>query len=265
MTKHLTIAILVLATVLTLANTAQAETPAVEINVAGEADNLTTLTVEGTASRSVSYDGAIAWFSITALDQSVITAVSQGNSALADVSTALQMGCNDDDPNALCVPTDQLQDVAIRINEEFDWIDGQRVSRGYRYTRELSARIDDIEQAGLLIDAILKAGGDHVRFGDLNYTASGQAAAEGQALLDAIDDAQATANAIATHMGYEIVRIVELSPLSLSGWAPYPEIEARALAADEAAYEPTQVFAGTQSVTQQVRIVFELRPLPAQP
>jgi len=222
--------------------------------------SVTTLTIEGAASRSIERDGTVARFSITVLDESVRAAVATGNSALIDVRTALQMGCNDDDPEQLCVPNDQLQTTSIRINEQFDWTEQGRVSLGFEYRNSVLARIDGVEQAGLLIDTILIAGGDHIRFDGLDFTASGRAEAERLALLDAIDDAQATAESIAEHMGYEIVRVVELSPVgSLTASRIVLESEEAAMADDS--FEPTPVFGGTESVTSRVQMVFELRPL----
>ncbi|MDE2988760.1 MAG: SIMPL domain-containing protein [Chloroflexota bacterium] len=225
-----------------------------------EKSSSTTLTIEGAATRSIERDGTVARFSITVLDTSVRDAVSTGNSALADVRTALQMGCNDDNSEQLCVPNDQLQTTSIRISEQFDWTEQGRVSLGFEYRNSLLARLDGVDQAGLLIDTILIASGDHVRFDGLDFTASGRAEAERLALLDAIDDAQATADSIADHMGYEIVRVVELSPVgSLTASRTVLE-SAEAVMADDS-FEPTPVFGGSESVTSRVRIVFELRPL----
>lgn len=224
-----------------------------------EKPSVTTLTIEGAATRSIERDGTVARFSITVLDQSVRDAVATGNSALADVRTALQMGCNDDDPEQLCVPNEQLQTTSIRISEQFDWTEQGRVSLGFEYRNSLLARLDRVDQAGLLIDTILIAGGDHVRFDGLEFTASGRAEAERLALLDAIDDAQATADSIADHMGYEIVRVVDLSPVgSLTASRTVLESAESAMADDS--FEPTPVFGGSESVTSRVRMVFELRP-----
>ena len=228
--------------------------------VPASSEQLTTLTIEGTASRSIVRDGTVARFSISVLDQSVLDAVSTGNSALVDVKTALEMGCNDDNPEQLCVMPDQLQTTSIRIHEEYDWSEGRRESVGFRYENSVRAVIDGVDQAGELIDTILNAGGDHVRFGGLDFTASGRAAAERLALLDAIDDAQATADSIAAHMGYEIVRVVELSPVG-SLTAARTTLESAESAMADDSFEPTPVFGGNETVTSRVRMVFELRPL----
>lgn len=229
--------------------------------VPSQDEQLTSLTIEGVASRSVEVDGTVVRFRVSVLDDSVQAAVSTGNSALTDIHTALEMGCNDDNPEQLCVKNEQLQTRSIRIYEQTDWREGERVTLGFRYENELLARIDGVNQAGLLIDTILIAGGDHVRFDGINFTASGRAEAERLALLDAIDDAQASADAIAGHMGYEIVRIVELSPVGIATATETLERAAFAESADES-FEPTPVFGGSESVTSRVRIVFELRPMP---
>ena len=94
----------------------------------------------------------------------------------------------------------------------------------------------------------------------MDFTVSRRAEFERLALLDAIDDAQATARAIAGHMGYEIVRIVTITPVT--GYDPY---EVERLSGDDAevtesASEPTPVFGGADVVTSRVSMVFELRP-----
>ena len=223
----------------------------------------TTLVISGTGSRSVERDGTIARFSINVLDPSAAKAASTGNNALVNVKTALEMGCNDDNPDQLCVSGNHLQTISIRIYEDFDWIEGQRTSLGFRYVNSVQARMEGVEQAGLLIDAIIQAGGDHVRLDDLSFTSSRRAETQKLALLDAIDDAQETADLMVDHMGYEIVRIVEITPPSATGsFRAYGEEVEQAAMADDGGFVPTPVFGGSETVTESVRIVFEIRPLP---
>ena len=223
----------------------------------------TTLVISGTGSRSVERDGTIARFSINVLDPSAAKAASTGNNALVNVKTALEMGCNDDNPDQLCVSGNHLQTISIRIYEDFDWIEGQRTSLGFRYVNSVQARMEGVEQAGLLIDAIIQAGGDHVRLDDLSFTSSRRAETQKLALLDAIDDAQETADLMVDHMGYEIVRIVEITPPSATGsFRAYGEEVEQAAMADDGGFVPTPVFGGSEPVNASVRIVFEIRPLP---
>ncbi len=228
---------------------------------------LTKLTVEGAASRSVSYDGTVGRFTISVLKPTVLEAASSGNTAAKAIADAVSEDCTteapedaEDSDEPTCVSPGGLQTTRIRINEEYDWTGQGSVSQGFRYENGLSIAIRGTEYAGGLVDLVITAGGDLVRFDGLDFTTSRRAEVERLALLDAIDDAQATADSIAAHMGYEIVRIVELSP---RGGVSATRVTAEyAQAASDSAFEPTPVFGGSESITSRVRMIFELRPLP---
>ena len=229
---------------------------------------LTELAVEGVGSRSVSYDGAIGRFTVSVLRDSLITAVSDGNKAVQAIADAVAENCTKTEPETAdhtapptCISPNGLQTVSIRIREEFDWTDQGRVSLGFLYENRLSIAIRGTGFAGGLVDMVITSGGDHVRFEGLDFTVSRRAEFERLALLDAIDDAQATARAIAGHMGYEIVRIVRITP---AGFDPYGVSERFALedavATESAEAAPTPVFGGAEVVTSRVSMIFELRP-----
>ena len=254
---------------LSLTNSAQAESPAVEISVNSGEEDLTMLTVEGAASRSVSYDGTIGRFTVSVLKPTVLEAVSAGNTAAKAIADAVEENCTEGEPedadhtaDPTCISPSGLQTTRIRIHEEFDWTEQGRVSQGFLYENGLSIAIRGTGFAGGLVDLVIEAGGDNVRFDGLDFTTSRRAEIERLALLDAIDDARSTADSIAEHMGYEIVRIVEMSPTgSFSASRVTGEAEE---AAFDSSYEPTPVFGGSESITSRIRMVFELRPLPAQ-
>ena len=231
-------------------------------------DQLTTLTVEGVASRSVSYDGAVGRFTVSVLRPTALDAASAGNEVVNAITDAVSENCTESEPEdadhtaePTCISPGGLQHTRFRIGERMDWTEQGRVSLGFEYERSFSIAIRGTGFSGGLVDLVLGAGGSDVSFDSLALTSSRRSEAERLALLDAIDDAQATADSIADHMGYEIVRIVELSPISnLSASRAIEEEAEFARAADS--YEPTPVFGGSESVTSRVRIVFELRPLP---
>ena len=232
-------------------------------------EELTELTVEGVGSRSVNYDGAIGRFTVSVLRDSLITAVSDGNETVEAIAGEVAKRCTEEEPedadhtaDPTCISPRGLQTVGIRIEEEFDWTETGRVSNGFRYENRLSIAIRGTDFAGGLVDMVITSGGDNVRFEGLDFTVSRRAEFEGLALLDAIDDARATALAIAEHMGYEIVRIVSLRPGA--SFDPYGDIRTFAAVADEvseSASVPTPVFGGAEVVTSRVAMVFALRPL----
>ena len=228
---------------------------------------LTELAVEGVGSRSVSYDGAIGRFTVSVLRDSLITAVSDGNKAVQAIADSVAENCTKTEPETAdhtapptCISPNGLQTVSIRIREEFDWTDQGRVSLGFLYENRLSIAIRGTGFAGGLVDMVITSGGDHVRFDGLDFTVSRRAEFERLALLDAIDDAQATARAIAGHMGYEIVRIVRITPAGFDPYAAVERMQGDDAVAAESASAPTPVFGGAEVVTSRVSMIFELRP-----
>ena len=241
--------------------------PAPKIEPVAEepADPLTLLHIEGVGSRNVTYDGTVGEFTISTLRPSVLEAVAAGNRAVKAISDAVADNCATptsafwaDLPE--CVSPEGLRTTRIRIYEEFDWTEEGRVSQGFRYENGLRIAILGTDYAGGLIDLVITAGGDLIRFDGLSFTASRRAESERMAMLDAIDDAQITADSIADHMGYEIVRIVEIRPGGGVSPLHHDSGEVEQAAMDES-FEPTPVFGGSESVTSRVQMVFELRPI----
>lgn len=232
-----------------------------------EKEALTELTVEGVGSRSVNYDGAVGRFTVSVLHDSLLNAVALGNKTVQAIADEVAKRCTEGEPAEAdhttaptCISPTGLQTVGIRIEEEFDWTEQGRVSRGFRYENRLKIAIRGTGFAGGLVDMVIESGGRHVRFDGLDFTVSRRSEFEQLALLDAIDAARSTAGAIAKHMNYEIVRIVSLMPGTSSD--PYgirSGLEAEA-AFDDSASVPTPVFGGADVVTSRVTMVYELRP-----
>ena len=259
----------------TLTNPARAEemeetTSLIPVEVRSEQEELTVLTVEGVGSRSVNYDGAIGRFTVSVLRDSLITAVSDGNKTVEAIADEVEKRCTEAEPenadhtaDPTCISQSGLKTVSISIHEEFDWTEQGRVSNGFRYENRLTIAIRGTGFAGGLVDMVITSGGDNVRFDGLDFTVSRRAEFERLALLDAIDDARATAQAIADHMGYEIVRIVKVTPTGGSDpYAARDSFEAEQAVVAESVSVPTPVFGGAEVVISRVAMVFELRPLP---
>ena len=229
---------------------------------------LTTLTIEGAASRTVAYDGAVARFRVVVERDSALEARQAGVLVVNAIRDAVAENCTPGEPenadhtaDPTCISPNGLQTVSFRLGQVWDWTEEGRVLRGWEYEYRLRIAIRGTGFAGGLVDLVIGAGGDSLHFDGLDFTASRRAEFERLALLDAIDDAQATADSIAEHMGYEIVRIVELSPVG-NVTASRVALESEEAAMADDSFEPTPVFGGSETVTSRVRMVFELRALP---
>ena len=175
----------------------------------------TMLTVRGIATRALTPDQTTIEFEVTsALDETARNAVRAGDRALRAIQSRLR---------AYRVSDDQLHTQRVSLREEYDWTEQGRVSLGFRYTQSLTLQVEGTDRAGQLIDRIVSAGDGAVSINNVSFLATGRAEAEREVLLAAMDDARATADAMAAQIGKEIVDTIEvtvasaLSPVAFVG------------------------------------------------
>ena len=60
------------------------------------------------------------------------------------------------------IPKDALRTLGYNIQQEFDFVDGRRVSRGYVARNAIEIRVDAIDRTGEVIDAAVQAGATSV-------------------------------------------------------------------------------------------------------
>ena len=212
----------------------------------------TTISVQGSASQSLTTDETVIEFNVSALSEQATGAVQQAELALAAVTTRLRwMGG---------VDHEQLFTRNVSLREEYDWTDAGRVLRGYRYTHSLSLKVEGTDGAGAVIDAIVRAGEGKVSIDNVSFTASNRAATERSVLLAAVRDARATAEAIAAEIGKAVVDTLEvrvtsgLSPVGVTE----EQAEAEAATADSDFSAP-QLRGGQEDVRVSVQVVFAAR------
>jgi uncharacterized protein YggE len=108
----------------------------------------------------------------------------------------------------LSIRPEARRTLGLRLDEEFDNVNGRRVSKGFVAHSALEVRVDDIARTGEIADAAVQAGAtslDGVRF-DLKD----RPAAERDALRLAVADARARADAAAAGAGLAIDRVLRI-------------------------------------------------------
>ena len=210
----------------------------------------TTISVQGSASQSLTTDETVIEFNVSALSEQATGAVQQAELALAAVTTRLRwMGG---------VDHEQLFTRNVSLREEYDWTDAGRVLRGYRYTHSLSLKVEGTDGAGAVIDAIVRAGEGKVSIDNVSFTASNRAATERSVLLAAVRDARATAEAIAAEIGKAVVDTLEVRVTS--GLSPVGVTEEQAEAATaDSDFSAPQLRGGQEDVRVSVQVVFAAR------
>jgi uncharacterized protein len=123
-------------------------------------------------------------------------------------------------------------------------------AQGFNATNSVSATVRDISRAGAVIDAAVAAGANQVYGPSLSR--GDQTALYRQALKAAVDDARATAQALAAASGLSLGRVTAIVE---GGGAPQPLPFG---AADKAMAESTPIEPGTNEVTATVSVTFSL-------
>ena len=213
----------------------------------------TMLTVRGIATRALTPDQTTIQFEVSALDETARNAVRAGDRTLRAIQSRLR---------AYRVSDDELHTQRVSLREEYDWTEQGRVSLGFRYSQSLTLQVEGTDRAGQLIDRIVSAGDGAVSINSVSFSASGRAEAEREVLLAAMDDARATADAMAARIDKEIFDTIEvtvasaLSPVAFAGEAGE---QVEAAASDSAAATARFINPGEDQVQVSVVMKFVAR------
>jgi uncharacterized protein len=123
-------------------------------------------------------------------------------------------------------------------------------AQGFNASNSVSATVRDIARAGAVIDAAVAAGANQVYGPSLSR--GDETALYRQALKTAVENARATAQALAAASGLSLGRVTAIVE---GGDAPQPLAFA---AANKAMDESTPIEPGTQDVTATVSVTFSL-------
>jgi uncharacterized protein YggE len=142
----------------------------------------------------------------------------------------------------------------VSISPEYDYRKGQKLV-GYRVTRQMTAKVRDLDQLGEVLDRLVAAGANEVHGAEMR--ASDPSAAEHRALEAAFAAARAKAKVLATAAGVTLGGVVRVEEEPAMGVGPMPRMRAMAASA-EAADVSTEVAAGELTVTRRIRAWFAI-------
>jgi uncharacterized protein YggE len=153
--------------------------------------------VSGTGKVTVTPDIAMLSLGIEAQADTVAKAQEQAATAMETVMAALaENGVADKD----------IQTQYFSIYQVTKWDDNkdEQVVIGYRVTNMVTAKIRDIEQAGLIIDAVAAAGGDYTRINNISFSVDDPTPYYKEARQKAMADAKAKAQQLADLAGVKL-------------------------------------------------------------
>jgi uncharacterized protein len=108
----------------------------------------------------------------------------------------------------LGIPKDAARTLGYNIQQEFDFVNGRRVPRGYVARNAIEVRVDALERLGELLDAVVQAGATSI--GGVRFDLRDRAGVEREALRQAVADARARAEAAASGVGRTIDRVLRI-------------------------------------------------------
>jgi uncharacterized protein len=146
-----------------------------------------------------------------------------------------------------------LRTQHFSINQQFDFIRGQQVFRGYAVTNIVSATIRNLDVIGQSIDDAAAAGGDLVRVHSIQFAIDDPKSLQMEARIAAMRDALAKAQTLATEGGVTLGKPISISE---GGFAIPPPIPFARDASAEGIATPIQP--GQLDVSVTVNVIFAI-------
>lgn len=188
-----------------------------------------------------------AWIAITAESRAGSPREAQRRNA--DAMTPVQ-----DKLRGAGVPADAIRTIAYDLQQEWDFVNNRRVSRGYVARNTIEVRIDNIERVGELLDIAVESGATSV--GGIRFDLKDRGRLEREALRLAVTDARTKADVAASAAGRAIERVVRVEEHGAAVRPPMPFVAAReALQASDA----PPIAAGQIELRSQVTLTAELK------
>jgi uncharacterized protein YggE len=125
-----------------------------------------------------------------------------------------------------------IKTIGYDLQQEFDFVGGKRVSRGYMARNSVEVRVDQIDRAGEVLEIAVGSGATSV--GGIRFDLKDRAKLEREALRLAVAEAREKATAAAAGAGRTIERILRIEEQG-AGFPPTPVRMMRELAANQAA------------------------------
>lgn len=209
------------------------------------------IAVTGTATVRLEPDMVMITLGVSAQKEDVLAAQQEVNAKMALVIAALK--------DEMLIPEEDIATTEYRINESYEYnsMRGRSEKVGYSAVAMLSICVRDIDQAGAVIDAAMKAGANQLS--GVEFMSSDQRDARDQALTLAVQDGMRKAKTIAAAAGIKLPLLPSsISEVSMSSYAASNSTYMMMDTVAGEAEKGTSLQAGMLSVTAKVNITYEI-------
>lgn len=108
----------------------------------------------------------------------------------------------------LSIAKDSIRTTGFSIEPEYDYAGGRRTPRDFAARNGVEVRLDAVERAGEILDAVVQAGATSVS--GIRFDLKDRTAVERDALRHAVEDARARADALAAGAGRTVDRVLRI-------------------------------------------------------
>ena len=152
------------------------------------------------------------------------------------------------------IPSEAIRTIGYDLQQEWDYVNNQRTSRGYVARNTIEVRVDAIDRIGELLEMAVGSGATSV--GGVRFDLKNRAKLERDALRLAVEDARARADAAAAGAGRSIDRVLRIDAQSGGAPIPMPRV---AMLREQAASDAPPIAAGQMEIRVQVTLTSALK------
>jgi uncharacterized protein YggE len=151
----------------------------------------------------------------------------------------------------------QTQYFNVSQRTQWDEIMGEEVVIGYQVSNMVTAKIRDIDNAGLIIDAVATAGGDLTRINSMNFSIDDPSVYLEKIREEAMADAKGRAEQLASLAGVKLGKPIYISESSYIPSPEYPRVYYEG-AVPAPVVPPTVISPGEMEITLNVQIAYAI-------
>jgi len=207
--------------------------------------------VTGEGKATVAPDIATLRLGVEAQEATVAEARAQASEAMARVQAALE-------DNGVAEEDIQTQYLSIREVTRWDDIKDEEIIIGYRATNMVTAKIRDIDKAGLIIDAVVAAGGDLTRIDDISLSIDDPSIYLEKVREEAMADAEAKAENLAELAGVRLGKPTYISESSYLPYIEYPRVYYEGGMEVPVPAPPTEISPGELEITLTIQVAYAI-------
>jgi uncharacterized protein YggE len=206
------------------------------------------ISVSGEGQASAAPDMAVLGLGVSAKAATVKAANSQVQEAMSDLLDSLEdNGVQEKD----------IQTSQFSVYPEYDYRDGEQILTGYRVSHMVQVKVRDVDKVGEVIDDAVEAGGDLLQVQSISFTIDDTTALRSEAREEAVTDAQAKAEELATLVGVSLGKPTYISESISTPYYPQTYLD-RGLGYAEEVAPVTEISAGELEVVVSVYITYAI-------